>query len=117
MDLHNAVVFEDSGTHDISCSWKDRKGRPFEDVSNLPEGKKRSIDFTEEMRARTEELASKILNLRPTEIWKKITDEMNKKNNTWKGMSDCQVKKLVKILVQKLVVAMSFANWKKHHYQ
>ena len=40
MDLNNAVAFEDSGTHDISCSWKDRKGRPFEDVSNLPEGKK-----------------------------------------------------------------------------
>ena len=25
-----------------------------------------------------------------------ITDEMDKKNNTWKGMTDCQVKKLVK---------------------
>ena len=30
--------------------------------------KKRSIDFTEEMRARTEEIATKNLNLRPTEI-------------------------------------------------
>ena len=48
------------------------------------------------MRSKTKELASKNLNIRPTEIWKNITDEMNKKSNTWKGMSDCQVKKLVK---------------------
>ena len=40
------------------------------------------------MRARTEEIATKNLNLRPTEIWKMITDEMDKKNNTWKGMTD-----------------------------
>ena len=29
-------------------------------------------------------------------MWKMITDEMDKKSNTWKGMTDCQVKKLVK---------------------
>ena len=53
---------------------------------------KRSIDFTEEIRSRTEELASKKLNLRSIEIWKIITDKMDKKRNTWKGVSSCQVK-------------------------
>ena len=96
MDLKNIVVLSESGDHDESCSWKNGKGRALEDITNIPEGKKRSIDFTEEMYARTEEIASKNMNLRPTEIWKMVSDEMDKKCNTWKGMTDCQVKKLVK---------------------
>ena len=48
------------------------------------------------MQARTKEIATKSLNLRPTEIWKMISDEMDKKSKTWKGLTDCQVKNLVK---------------------
>ena len=82
MDLKNIVVLDESGDHDESCSWKSGKGRPLKGISNIPEGKKRSIDFTEEIQARTEEIATKNLNLRPTEIWKMISDEMDKKSKT-----------------------------------
>ena len=40
MDLKNIVVLDESGDHDESCSWKNGKGRPLKDISNIPEGKK-----------------------------------------------------------------------------
>ena len=96
MDLDNITVLEETGVHEKSCSWK---SGVLTDITNLPEGpdtKKRSIDFTEEMYSRTVEIASTNLSLRPTEIWKMISGEMNEKSSTWKGMSDNQVKNLVK---------------------
>ena len=113
MDLTNIEVLEESGNHDESCSWKSAKGRPLKDITNNPEGKKRSIDFTEEMRARTEEIATKSLNLRPTEIWKMISDEMDKKSKTWKGMTNCQVKNLVKNARAKLSCCDIFRELEK----
>ena len=40
MDLKDTVLLEESGDQDVSCSWKNGKGRPLEDISNIPEGKK-----------------------------------------------------------------------------
>ena len=99
MNLDNITVLEETGDHDVFFSWKSGKERSLTDIINLPEGpdlKKRSIDFTEEMYSRTVEIASTSLSLRSTEIWKIISDEMNEKSSTWKGISDNQVKNLVK---------------------
>ena len=65
------------------------------------------------MHARTEEIASKNLNLRPTEIWRMVSDEMDKKCNTWKGMTDCQVKKLVKNTRSRLTGCYVFREMEK----
>ena len=69
------------------------------------------------MQARTEEIATKNLNLRPTEIWKMISDEMDKKSKTWKGMTDCQVKNLVKNTRARLSDYDIFRELKNYHYQ
>ena len=65
------------------------------------------------MRTRTEEIATKNLNLRPTEIWKMISDEMDKKSKTWKGMTNCQVKNLVKNTRAKLSCCDIFRELEK----
>ena len=52
--LHNGVVLEEIGVNYQSCSCKSKKGRDIEDIIIFSEKRKKFIDFTEEMRTRTE---------------------------------------------------------------
>ena len=63
--MKNCVVLEDTDEHDISCNWKNN---PLQDITNVNAEKIKAIDFLDVMKERTEELAFKFLNLRPTEI-------------------------------------------------
>lgn len=50
------------------------------------------------MKERTKEFSIHNLNIRRAEIWKIVSDTMNKRSKTWKNMSDVQVKNTVKKL-------------------
>ena len=79
------------GKHGSSCY----KFTPFEDITNLP-SKNSVVDYTDYMKDKTEQLALEDLSLGPIKIWDIVSEEINSKAKTWKGLSDVQVKSLVK---------------------
>ena len=67
------------------------------DIINLPSNpaKKIIVDYTDEMHEKVIELTSSDVSCRDIAILKTVSNEMNSRSTTWKGMSDTKVKTLV----------------------
>ena len=58
--------------------------------------KSEDVDFSTTMHKRVIEIAVNDVGLKPEQIWNKINAEMNQKADVWSGLTDAQVKDLVR---------------------
>ena len=88
----------ETGKHDLSCSLKSGIKSPLVDLTNIESSpsKNPAVNFSHMMRERAEFLALDDISKTPKEIWLQIVEEMNKEKKTWKGLSDNQIKNVVK---------------------
>lgn len=81
---------EEIGRHSHKCVRIIGK-KPLEDDTTAQAVNRSTVDFTEEMKALTEELALSSKPYSPRAIWDIVSTKMNAKSKTWKGLTDVQV--------------------------
>ena len=93
-------VQEMIGTYSQTCNHRKKSSlvssSALVDITNLQsQSKKIVLDYTDDMREKVITLAIPDVSIRPSVIWKTISNQTNSRFTTWKGMTDVQVKNLV----------------------